>query len=119
VTGVVTKGGAPVAGALVQFYPRSADFGPLPEDASATGGQATTSEDGSFSVDSTFDMGKTTAQGLPEGAYAVTVVKTEAATASLDSPPKNVLDPRYAAVDSTPVKVTITPEGENKVDVAM
>jgi hypothetical protein len=119
VTGVVTKGGEPVAGAFVQFYPRSEDYGPLAEGTKATGGQATTAEDGSFSVESTFDMGKTSVHGLPEGPYAVTVVKINAAGATRDRPPQNVLDPQYALVDSTPVKVTVKPDGENKVDVTM
>jgi hypothetical protein len=119
VRGVVTKGGEPVAGALVQFYPRSENFGPLAEGTKATGGQATTAQDGSFSVQSTFDMGKTSVEGLPAGAYAVTVVKIDAAGATRERPPQNVLDPQYALVDSTPVKVTIKPDGENKVDVTM
>ncbi len=119
VTGVVTRGGEPVAGALVQFYPRSEDHGPLPDGASATGGMATTAEDGSYTVESTFDMGKTSVRGLPAGAYSVTVVKMDAAGANLDRPPKNVLDPQYAVVDSTPIKVTIKPESGNKVDIAL
>jgi hypothetical protein len=65
VRGVVTKGGEPVAGALVQFYPRSENFGPLAEGTKATGGQATTAQDGSFSVQSTFDMGKTSVERMP------------------------------------------------------
>jgi hypothetical protein len=120
VTGVVTKGGEPVAGALVQFYPRSEDYGPLAEGTEATGGQATTADDGSYAVESTFDMGKTGVQGLPAGSYAVTVTKLDiAGVASLDRPPKNVLDPQYASVDSSPVKVTIRADGENKVDISM
>jgi hypothetical protein len=47
------------------------------------------------------------------------VVKIDAAGATRERPPQNVLDPQYALVDSTPVKVTIKPDGENKVDVTM
>jgi hypothetical protein len=117
----VTQNGGPVDGALVQFYPRGDDFAPLPADAEAVGGQATTAADGTYAVECTFDMGKTSVQGLPAGAYAVTVTKVETPAGGLsrERPPKNVLDPRCATVDATPVKVTIKPDAENTVDVSM
>ncbi|MBA3481300.1 MAG: carboxypeptidase regulatory-like domain-containing protein [Pirellulales bacterium] len=121
ITGIVTADGRPVAGALVQYHPVNADYTPLAADARAVGGQATTGDDGSYTVEATFDMGKTDVRGLPAGAYAVTVVKMDAGSgpASLDSPPKNVLDPRYAMVDTTPVKVTIEPEGRHDFDIPL
>ena len=121
VTGIVTQNGEPVAGALVQFYPRGEDYSPLPEGAKAIGGQATTDADGSYSIESTFDQGKTSTEGLPAGAYAVTVTKVEApgGAPSRENPPRNVLDPKYATVDATPVKVTIKADEANAVDVAL
>jgi hypothetical protein len=121
VTGVVTQNSQPVAGALVQFHPTSADYGPLPEGAAAIGGQVNTADDGTYTVEVTFDRGKTSVRGLPAGAYAVTVVKMEFGPGGPDirQAPKNVLDPRYATVQTTPVKVTITAEGPHKVDIPL
>jgi hypothetical protein len=121
ITGIVTADGKPVAGALVQYHPVNADYSPFAADARAAGGQATTADDGSYMVETTFDMGKTQVRGLPAGSYAVTVVKMDAGSgpASLDRPPKNVLDPRYAMVDTTPVKATIEPEGQHNFDVPL
>jgi hypothetical protein len=121
VTGVVTQNGDPIAGALVQFHPRREDFSPLPEGADAVGAQATTDGEGRYSVESTFDQGKTSTAGLPAGAYAVTVTKVEMPSGgpSRENPPRNVLDAKFAKVDSTPVKVTIKADGENVVDVAL
>jgi hypothetical protein len=121
ITGAVTADGKPVGGALVQFHPVNADYSPLAADARAAGGQATTGDDGSYTVEATFDMGKSNVRGLPAGAYLVTVVKMDAGSgpASLDRPPKNVLDPRYAQTSTTPVKVTVEPGGQHKFDVTL
>ena len=120
VAGVVTLNGAPVEGALVQFHPTSADFTPLAAGATGVGGQANTAADGRYEIEATFDQGKTTVRGLPAGAYKVTVLKMEApAEASFSSPPKNVLDPRYASADTTPESITVTPDGTNTHDIAL
>jgi hypothetical protein len=121
ITGIVTAEGKPVAGALVQFHPVNADGSPLAADARAAGGQATTADDGSYTVETTFDMGKTQVRGLPAGAYVVTVIKMEAGSgpASLDRPPKNVLDPRYAQIETTPVKVNVEPDGQHNFDIPL
>ncbi|MBA4106573.1 MAG: hypothetical protein C0485_12515 [Pirellula sp.] len=105
VTGKVTLGGAPVAGATVFFAPASSDVG-------AT---AQTDPDGSFNVKIELDMGKSSKEGLPAGDYRVSVVKLEhpAGAPSLSKPPQNTLPPKYAAVESTPLTVTVKPEGEN------
>jgi hypothetical protein len=98
----------------------SADFTPLADGATAIGGQANTAADGRYEVEATFDKGKTTVRGLPAGAYKVTVVKMEMpAEASFSSPPKNVLDPRYASIESTPAKITVAPTGANTYDIAL
>ena len=117
----MTADGKPVAGALVQFHPVNAAGSSLAADARAAGGQATTADDGSYTVETTFDMGKTQVRGLPAGAYIVTVVKMEAGSgpASLDRPPKNVLDPRYAQTDATPVKVNVEPDGQHNFDIPL
>jgi hypothetical protein len=116
----VTLNGTPVDGALVQFHPVSADFTPLAAGATAIGGQANTAADGRYEVEATFDKGKTTVRGLPAGAYKVTVVKMEmSAEASFSSPPKNVLDPRYSSAETTPEKLTVTPDGPNTHDISL
>lgn len=121
IAGIVTADGKPVGGALVQYHPVNADYSPLAADAHAAGGQATTADDGSYAVDTTFDRGKTQVSGLPAGAYVVTVVKMDAGSgpASLDRPPKNVLDPRYAQASTTPMKVTVEPGGQHQFDVTL
>ena len=112
VTGVVTLEGQPVGGATLQFV-ASAD-----EAGAGAGGQAQTAADGAFTVESTFDKGKTTQVGLPAGVYKVTVTKLEAPAGarSLDHPPKNTLPPKYAMAESTTLSATVTADGENKFD---
>jgi hypothetical protein len=121
VAGIVTEDGKPISGAVVQFHPAGADYGPLPGGVVAIGGQATTAEDGRYSIESTFDQGKTTVHGLPAGAYVVTIRKMEVATSpeALMRAPKNVLDTRYAAVESTPVKVTVSADSQRTFDIPL
>lgn len=110
VTGVVTQNGQPVAGAVVQFMPTAAD--------STASAQAQTADDGTFTVEVTFDMGKTTQPGLPAGDYKVTITKMEAPAGapSLTRPPKNSLPPKYAMVESTPLSAAVKAEGENRFE---
>jgi hypothetical protein len=115
VTGVVTKGGQPVEGAVLAFVPIAAD-GKKP-----IGGQAQSGADGTFTAQTTFDAGRTMLAGLPAGEYKVTVTKMEmpAGEPSMARPPKNVLPAEYAMPESTPVSAKVTPEGPNRVDVAL
>jgi hypothetical protein len=117
VTGVVTRNGQPVEGAVVMFISQSTGESSTP----APGGQAETGADGAFSVQSTFDQGKTMQTGLPAGTYKITVVKLQspAGGPSITSPPKNILPPEYSAAESTPLSATIKAEGTNRVDVTL
>jgi hypothetical protein len=111
VTGVVTLAGSPVEGANVQFKPTSPDLG-------IAGAQATTRPDGTFDVKIELDMGKTSKQGLPAGEYKVAITKLELPTGQTTAtrPPKNVLPPQYATIESSPLTATVKADGENKLD---
>jgi hypothetical protein len=117
VTGTVTQGGQPVEGAVLAFIPADEGAG----GAAAIGGQAQTGPDGKFEATGSANQGQTTLPGLPLGSYKVTVMKmvTPPGEASFDRPPKNVLPPEYAMVESTPVSLTVTAEGPNTVDVSL
>ena len=117
VTGVVTQKGQPVEGAIVAFFAVAAAD---PSGRSA-GGQAETGADGSFSIQSTFDQGKTTQEGLPPGDYKVTVIKLQnpGGAPSTTQPPKNVLPPNYATIETTPLSATVNADGSNKVDIPL
>ncbi len=116
-TGVVKQDGTPVEGAVLAFIPVVA----ANAAGAAPGGQSQTGADGTFTVQSTFDQGKTTHEGLPAGEYKVTVVKMQAPAggASFNNPPKNVLPAEYATAESTPVSATVSPAGPNQVDVSL
>lgn len=116
VTGTVTQGGQPVEGAILAFIPANAGDG-----AAAIGGQAQTGADGKFTVTGSANQGQTELPGLPAGEYKVTVMKMEtpAGAPSLDKPPKNLLPPEYAMIESTPVSATVTADGPNTVDVPL
>jgi hypothetical protein len=115
VTGTVTLDGKPVENAVVAF----ASAGQAPADAktgAALGGQTRTDAEGHYTMSVVLDRGKTTRQGLPAGDYVVTVTKMEfpGGVQSPTSPPKNVLPPKYATEQATPLKATVKPDGENK-----
>jgi len=114
VTGTVTMGGQPVAGAMVAFTPDANQTGRVP-------GQASTDEDGEYDISIFLEQGKSTKRGLPAGEYRITVVKMEAApgAASFDKPPKNVLPSKFASAESTPLKETVKADGENRFDIAL
>jgi hypothetical protein len=117
VTGTVTLGGKPVENAVVAF----ANAGQAPADSktgSALGGQTRTDAEGHYTMSVVLDRGKTTRQGLPAGEYVVTVTKMEfpGGIQSPTSPPKNVLPPKYASAQSSQLKATVKPDGENKFD---
>jgi hypothetical protein len=108
VTGVVTLNGAPVEGAVLLFTPPSAESG-------FAGAQASTRPDGTFEVRIELDMGKTSKAGLPPGDYRVSVTKLELEPGQSGpmKPPQNVLPPRYATAESTPLTVTVKADSEN------
>lgn len=112
VTGKVTQKGQPVAGAVVAF---------VAVTSGEPGGQAETGADGTFAMQSTADQGRTTLPGLPAGEYKVTVMKMQAGAGevSLANPPRNILPPEYAMVESTPVTATVTAEGPNEVTIPL
>jgi hypothetical protein len=111
VTGVVTLKGAPVDGAVLQFTPTSPDAG-------IAGAQAMTKPDGAFEVTINLDMGKTTKAGLPPGDYKVAITKLQAAPGQTgpNIPPKNVLPPEYATIESSPLTATVKADGENHLE---
>ncbi len=111
VTGVVTLKGAPVDGAVLQFTPTSPDAG-------IAGAQVMTNPDGAFEVKINLEMGKTTKTGLPPGDYKVAVTKLQMAPGQTapNIPPKNVLPPEYATIESTPLTATVKPEAENRFE---
>lgn len=113
VTGVVTRSGQPVEGATVQFFPAA--------EGMAAGGQAMTAADGAFEVESTFDAGKTMQKGLPAGEYRITVTKMEmpSGTPSFSRPPKNALPAAYGVPETSNLSVTVSPDGENRCELAL
>jgi hypothetical protein len=107
VTGVVTMGGKPVEGALVQFTPAAGEAG-------FAGAQTQTDAEGAFDVSVMLEGGKESQRGLPAGEYRVSVTKMEyAGAAAIDRPPKNVLPAKYQSAESTPLTATVTADGEN------
>jgi hypothetical protein len=111
VTGVVTLKSAPVDGAVLQFTPTSPDAG-------IAGAQAMTNPDGTFEVKINLDMGKTTKMGLPPGDYKVAITKLQVAPgqSAPNIPPKNVLPPEYATIESSPLTATVKADGENRFE---
>lgn len=111
VTGVVTLKNAPVDGAILQFTPASPDAG-------VSGAQAITRPDGTYEVKINLDMGKTTKTGLPPGDYKVAITKLQVTPGQTapNIPPKNVLPTEYATIESSPLTVTVKPEGENRFE---
>ncbi|WP_428305885.1 carboxypeptidase-like regulatory domain-containing protein [Lacipirellula sp.] len=114
VTGKVTIGGAPVAGADVTFVPQSADLG-------IGGATAQTGPDGSFNVKVMYDLGKSSKEGLPAGDYRVFVIKLEQPSGppSLSKPPKNTLPQKYASPDTSNLSATVKADGENLVELKL
>jgi hypothetical protein len=111
VTGVVTLKGAPVDGAILQFTPMSPDVG-------IAGAQSTSRSDGTFDVKISLENGKVTKDGLPSGDYKVAITKlqlTPGQTAP-NIPPKNILPPQYATIESSPLTATVKADGENKLE---
>ena len=108
VTGVVTLKSAPVDGALLQFTPTSPDAG-------IAGAQVMTKPDGTFEVTINLDMGKTTKTGLPPGDYKVAITKLQLAPgqSAPNIPPKNVLPPEYATIETSPLTATVKADDEN------
>ena len=102
VTGTVTVKGQPAAGATVVFHPR--------EDVGMTKGNkpfARVGDDGVFQA-TTYVSG----DGVPAGAYSVTVVWPQDSNARGPSPDR--LNNRYSNPTSSNLSATIT-EGENKL----
>lgn len=114
VTGVVTLKGAPVDGAVLQFTPSSPDAG-------IAGAQVMTKPDGTFEAKINLDMGKTTKTGLPPGDYKVAITKFQVAPgqSAPNIPPKNILPPEYATIESTPLTATVKAEGENRLEFSL
>lgn len=113
VTGIVTLAGRPVDGATVQFFPAG--------EGTPTGGQAMTGSDGTFEVESTFDVGKTMQKGLPAGEYHISVTKMEMPSGdpSLSRPPKNTLPTAYGSPETSKLTVTVSSDGENRCELKL
>lgn len=106
VEGVITRGGKPLANALVALHPK---VKPAKGDSIAPNGQ--TDENGVFKV-STYDAN----DGAPEGEYAVTVQYYQPVkTANGIEPGPNVLSPKLADAATTDITVKIV-AGPNKLE---
>ena len=114
VTGKVTLGGAPIADAAVSFVPLSPDIG-------IGSGTAHTGPDGAFSVETQFDLGKSSKEGLPAGDYRISIIKLEhqAGEPSLSKPPKNTLPQKYASPETSNLSASIKADGENFVELVL
>jgi hypothetical protein len=105
VEGVITRGGKPLANALVALHPKSKPSG---GEAVAPNGQ--TDENGVFKV-STYDAN----DGAPEGEYAVTVQYYQTVkTANGIEPGPNVLPAKLSQPGTTDISVKIV-AGPNKL----
>jgi hypothetical protein len=108
VTGVVTMGGEPVDGAIVQFTPTATDAG-------TAGAQARTDAAGRFEMSMLLDNGRRSVPGLPAGDYRVSVVKYETpagGTAILERP-RNLLPAKYESPDGSGLSATVKSGSEN------
>jgi hypothetical protein len=106
VEGVITRGGKPLANALVALHPKTK---PTTGEPIAPNGQ--TDENGVFKV-STYDAN----DGAPEGEYAVTVQYYQPVkTANGIEPGPNVLPPKFAQPSTTDITVKIA-AGPNKLE---
>ena len=109
VKGTVTKGGAPVKGVSVGFYPYGTTTG-------GTSGAGSTGEDGSFSVVSQ------AGPGLAEGSYKVTVT-SPVSEDSYSNPgkggPKPLIDvpKKLTSINTTNILVEVKPTSDNVVKV--
>lgn len=114
VSGMVTLGGTPIAGATIFFTPASSDAG-------AVGATAQTDSDGSFNVRIELDLGKSSKEGLPAGDYRISIVKLEnpAGEPSLSKPPKNTLPPQYAVPETSNLTASVKADGENRFEFAL
>lgn len=109
VKGTVTKGGSPVKGVSVGFYPYGTAKG-------GTSGAGSTGDDGSFSVVSQFGP------GLAEGSYKVTVT-SPVATDSYSNPGKGGPKPlvevpkKLTSINTTSLLIDVKPTSDNVVKV--
>ena len=114
ITGLLTLGGTPLPGAVVQFFPAGETAGP--------GALGTSDPEGKFEVISSRESD----EGIPPGEYTVRVsrlVNPDGTPVPPDAPDADYPGCResvprpYSGVDS-PLKVVISPEGgEIRVDV--
>jgi hypothetical protein len=104
VTGGVTRGGQPVAGAVLTFHPR--DGGKY--------AQAYTDDAGNFDVSIYVDT-QETKRGMPAGEYAVSIMQLENdGQRSPMSRPKNLLPQKYASPQDSKLAAKVTAEGPNE-----
>jgi hypothetical protein len=104
VTGTVTRGGQPVAGAVLTFHPK--DGGKY--------AQGYADDAGNFDVSIYVDA-KQTKRGMPAGEYAVSIEHFEnSAQRSPMSRPKNLLPQKYASPQTSRLAAKVTAEGTNE-----
>ena len=103
VTGSVTRGGQPVAGAVITFHPN--DGGKY--------AQAYTDDAGDFDV--SIYVGNETKRGMPAGEYAVSIEQFEnSAQRSTMSRPKNLLPKKYASPQQSKLSAKVSADGPNE-----
>jgi len=104
VTGVITRKGAPVEGALVVFLP-------LSEEKSVLASQDITDREGRF-VMRTHQGKEQYKDGMQPGDYGVTVTKLEVVS-DMSRPPRNLLPKQYSSVTTSKLRATVQPSKEN------
>lgn len=118
VTGKVVHDGKPITNAQIGFVPMTEGSGALPA-------RGETDESGEFTL-KTFVTATAEADGATPGAYVVTVQKTDvpadpAKMAAMFSKnpgyvPPQLLPSEYADVGKSPLKATVTEDGDNSFD---
>jgi hypothetical protein len=112
VSGRVTLDGQPVSEATVSFVPKATE---------GTAAQAVTNSDGTFVVQSMFDQGRVTKDGMAPGEYLIAVTKLEAIALDpqLTRAPKNLLPLQYANPQLSGLSKIISPDDGNAVTIEL
>jgi len=100
--GTVNYDGKPLTGATIRFYKQGIIEGKFDLISEGISG-----DDGKFEVSTYRGL-----DGIPEGEYLVTVIKSEAQDEEGEKA-KNILPVKYASSLTTPLKITIKPDVKN------
>jgi hypothetical protein len=103
-TGTVKYKGAPVVGAVVVFRPQA-------PGENALAAETSTGEDGRFSMQTSLG-GANYQEGVVPGNYAVEIRKVEPPP-DFTGPPRSILPAKYGSIETSGLKATVDPSGEN------